>query len=231
MSVCVSPTDYTWHHHVDGFLALLCHQQDATSSPIFLHLATALQLLDTSLQVVTPPTQLLTISLLRLRSLVRELRASTADKPLQIELLKYRIALKNAYADIQLLSSSFVGSIVDDLTCRALVIVAGKVLVRTGELVTSRSFGATRSSAKLAHAIYDAGLAIYDVVLAYCGNDTATKTTPPMGMVRMMWPLCAAHIAAYGYPDDAQRCGEIQELLTRIGYVARMPVALALVSL
>jgi hypothetical protein len=231
MSVCVSPTDYTWHHHVDGFLALLLHQQDATVSPIFSHLATALKFLDTSLQAVTSPSQLLTISLLRLRNSVRELRALTADKPRQIELLKYHVALKKLYADIRLLSSSFSDSVVDDLTCRALVIVAGKVLVRTGELVTSRPFGATRSAAKLLPAVHDAGAGIYSAVLQYCGSDTATSGTSAMGMVRMMWPLCAAHITVIGCREEESRSLEIQEILTRIGNVARLPVAFVLVSL
>jgi hypothetical protein len=231
MSVSISPTDYTWHHHVDGFLALLHHQQDATASPIFSHLATALKFLDTSLQAVTSPTQLLTISLLRLRSSVRELRVLTADKPRQIELLKYRVALKKLYADIRLLSSSFSDSVVDDLTCRALVIVAGKVLVRTGELVTSRPFGATRSAAKLLPVVHDAGVGIYNAAMQYCESDTATSGTSAMGMVRMMWPLCAAHIAVIGCREEERRSVGIQELLSRLGNMARMPVALALVSL
>jgi hypothetical protein len=231
MSVSLPPTDYTWHHHVDGFLALLRHQQDATSSPVFSNLAIALSLLDTSSQGAASPAQLLTLSMLRLRSLVSELRALTANKPRQIELLKHRVALKKLYADTNLLSSSLTESVVDDLTCRTLAIVAGKALLRMGELVTSRPFGTTRSSAKIARAIHDAGVEIYNIVLRCCGSVTATSSISTMDMVRIMWPLWAAHIALSECKEEERISGEIEELLTRIGTVARMPVALGLVSL
>jgi hypothetical protein len=237
MSVSLSSTDRTWHAHLDGFLALLRHkpQPQSQQSSMFSHIITALQFVDSPSPVAISAEQLVTISLLRLRSLVRELRALNSGRPRQLDLLKHRVQLKKVYNDLQLLSSS---SSVEkegsgDMTCKALIITTGKILVRLGQILHpsswSQAFETTRGYAKLTRAINDAGEDIYMVTRKWCKSDRDTGSSG-MGMVKMIWPLYAAYLATIGIQEQNGSRSEIQALLTRIGEETRMPVALGLVS-
>jgi hypothetical protein len=227
MSVCIDPLDRTWLHHVDGFLALLRHQQHS----MFSHLTTALHSLDAPYQTATSPAQLLTISLLRLRSEVSDL--SRSDKHRQLDLLKHRVALKKIYADIHVLAGLDGSEIMHDLLQKSLVVVVAKALMRTGSLVHSRSSGQvfeeTMGYTKLARAVYDAQEGIYRIAAQQFGDGVVPEDSG-IAAVKMMWPLYAAYIGTIGVAGQERRRDEIQHVLAKIGEGARMPVASGLVS-